>query len=370
MHLHLSRHMMINIAFILLLSLFTSGFLWTVYLQKENNHNIDRLYRSTNWYANRILYQSEKFLYKAELYQLGAIPLSDLTQSYDLVWNRLQLFLESSTTELLRTRHPQVTKDVETLFNSIKALSNDFNEPSKLHSKAFTDKVVNVKNALLKLDYSLNRVLTSSISEGIRTNNDLIQFWQLSVFIITVLLSTALLRMSRRSAELAQLDPLTQLGNRRALSGYLNKQLKRSSTVCLYAIDLKLFKQINDHIGYQVGDLVLVKFAQRLAAIKQCKAFRLGGDEFVLICTKSGTPNNLVARVKELQQQLEFDYQSEEHQFPVRVRIGITYSNKKGQPKAEELLDQAILALDETKRATNKDYAFYHTPASSTSPAP
>lgn len=367
MSLHISKHVMINTAFILLLSIFTSGFLWSFYLQKENNHNIDRFYRSTNWYANRMLYQSEKFLYKAELYQLGAIPLSDLTQSYDLVWNRLQLFLEASTTELLRSRHPRVTKDVETLFNSIKALDDDFNEPSRLHTKAFSDKVMKVKDDLLNLNYSLSRVLTSSISEGTRRNNDLIQFWQLSVFIITVLLSTALLRMSRRSAELAQLDPLTQLGNRRALSDYLKKQLKRTSTVSLCAIDLKCFKQINDQIGYQVGDQVLVAFAQKLTAIKHSKAFRLGGDEFVLVCTKPDIQHNLTARIKNLQQQLEFDYQSEEHQFPVRIRLGISQSNEMNPLEAEELLDQAILALDETKQTADIDYAFYNMTASSAS---
>ena len=97
MRLYISRQIMINTAFILLLSIFTSGFLWSFYLQKENNHNIDRFYRSTNWYANRMLYQSEKFLYKAELYQLGAIPLSDLTQSY-------RSRLEPSTT-LFRSKH-------------------------------------------------------------------------------------------------------------------------------------------------------------------------------------------------------------------------------------------------------------------------
>ncbi|GLT15025.1 GGDEF domain-containing protein [Vibrio algivorus] len=367
MHRYISRHIMINTAFILLLSVLTSGFLWSFYLQKENNHNIDRFYRSTNWYANRILYQSEKFLYKNELYQLDAIPLSELTQSYDLVWNRLQLFLEASATELLRTRHPQVTKDVETLFNSIKALDSDLNKPSKLHSKIFNDKVIKVQDDLLNLNYSLSQVLASSISEGTRRNNDLIQFWQLSVFIITVLLSTTLLRMSRHSAELAQLDPLTQLGNRRALSDYLKKQLKSTSTVSLCAIDLKRFKQINDHIGYQVGDLVLIEFAQKLAAIKQCKAFRLGGDEFILVRTQADIPNNLDVRVKELQQQLEFNYRSEQHQFPVRVRLGISYSNKKNQPKANELLDQALLALDKTKQAAGRDYAFYDIAASSVS---
>lgn len=137
MRLNIPRNIMINTSFILLLAIFTTGFLWSFYLQKENNQNIDRFYRSTNWYANRMLYQSENFLYQVHLYQLGAAPLSALTNSYDLVWNRLQLFLEASTTEFLRERHPDVTKDVETLFTRIKSLEDDFNNPDRLNSTAF-----------------------------------------------------------------------------------------------------------------------------------------------------------------------------------------------------------------------------------------
>lgn len=359
MRLNIPRNIMINTAFIMLLAIFTSGFLWSFYLQKENNRSIDLFYRSTNWYANRMLYQSENFLYQVHLYRLGAAPLSDLTESYDLVWNRLQLFLESSTTEVLRKRHPSVTKDVETLFARIKSLEDDLNHPEVLHSAAFANKIAQVKDDLLNLNYSLSRVLTSSISEGTRQNNDLIQFWQLSVFIITVLLSIALLRLTRRSSKLATLDPLTQLGNRRALTHYVKQQLKRKKALSLCAIDLKRFKQINDQIGYQVGDQVLVEFANQLSLLKDCHAFRLGGDEFVLVGTYSGAQANLAHWVKELKSQLEFDYQSNDHQFPVLVRLGITYTDENNQPDAETLLDQAIHALNETKQGSNEDYAFY-----------
>lgn len=359
MRLNIPRNILINTTFILLLAIFTSGFLWSFYLQKENNQNIDRFYRSTNWYANRMLYQSENFLYQVRLYQLGATPLSDLTDSYDLVWNRLQLFLEASTTEVLRERHPDVTKDVETLFTRIKSLEDDLNNPDRINSEAFSFKITQVKDDLLNLNYSLSRVLTSSISEGTRQNNDLIQFWQLLVFIITVLLSVALLRITRRSSKLATLDPLTQLGNRRALTHHIRQRLKRKRPFSLYAIDLKKFKQINDQIGYQVGDQVLIEFAKQLSLLKGCNAFRLGGDEFVLVGSYSGNQANLAHWIKELKSKLEFTYHSNEHQFPVLVRLGITYTDEHNQPDAEALLDQAIHALNETKQITNKDYAFY-----------
>lgn len=66
--LRLSKQHIINIIFLALLALFTAVFLWSSYLQKENENNIDTFYRSTSWYSNRILYQSETFLYQARLY--------------------------------------------------------------------------------------------------------------------------------------------------------------------------------------------------------------------------------------------------------------------------------------------------------------
>ncbi|WP_086981469.1 GGDEF domain-containing protein [Vibrio aphrogenes] len=348
MRLTLSKPVITNITFLLLFTLFTSGFLWSFYLQKESHQTIDKFYRSTNWYANRTLYLSEKFLYQAHLYELKGIEFSELSKTYDLLWNRLQIFLESRSTEFLRNQHPEVTQDVQTLFNTIQSLEHFFDQQQDRPNQEFTDKVNQVKENLITLNYSLSKVLSGTISQGIRTHSDLIQYWQLTGFIITMILTLILFRLSRRSAKLAQIDPLTQLGNRRALTEHLRNLLNKNKSLTLCAIDIKRFKQFNDQIGYQVGDQVLIKFAQRLNQFKNSQAFRFGGDEFVLVIPNLEKQPSLINWVLELQQQLQFTYQFEDHQLPIAIRLGVTFTDKNQQTylEAKQLLDQAIHALN------------------------
>ena len=100
---------------------------------------------------------------------------------------------------------------------------------------------------------------------------------------------TLLKEQQRRLEQMAHYDMLTQLPNRRLLADRLRlalAQTRRSS--CLLAIcylDLDGFKPINDTLGHEAGDRLLVAVAGRL---KQClregdTVARIGGDEFVLL---------------------------------------------------------------------------------------
>ena len=84
-----------------------------------------------------------------------------------------------------------------------------------------------------------------------------------------------------RSQALA--DPLTGLGNRRALTEILQAGKDRRSVLTL---DLDGFKQVNGLLGHAVGDVLLVGVAHRLEAVcdtERARAFRLGGDEFAVV---------------------------------------------------------------------------------------
>ncbi|MBN9605817.1 MAG: diguanylate cyclase [Actinomycetales bacterium] len=85
-----------------------------------------------------------------------------------------------------------------------------------------------------------------------------------------------------RRAELADIDPLTGLRNRR----FLDERLETPATGALLFLDLDDFKSINDRHGHEVGDEVLLTVAQRIR--DTCRAgdepVRLGGDEFVVLC--------------------------------------------------------------------------------------
>jgi diguanylate cyclase (GGDEF)-like protein len=89
---------------------------------------------------------------------------------------------------------------------------------------------------------------------------------------------------------MAKFDTLTGLANRASILGALSEALaavdRRSGDgVGLLLLDLDKFKEINDTLGHQAGDQLLIKVAERLTALMpagQCIG-RLGGDEFVVV---------------------------------------------------------------------------------------
>jgi diguanylate cyclase (GGDEF)-like protein len=84
-------------------------------------------------------------------------------------------------------------------------------------------------------------------------------------------------------------DPLTGLGNRRALERWLDELLQQerrsSGQVVAMAIDLDLFKRVNDMLGHVAGDHCLVFLARLLTSSlrREDRAIRLGGDEFLVL---------------------------------------------------------------------------------------
>ncbi|SCE66798.1 putative bifunctional diguanylate cyclase/phosphodiesterase [Micromonospora mirobrigensis] len=111
----------------------------------------------------------------------------------------------------------------------------------------------------------------------------------------------AVYRMARLSAEqeeLASLDPLTGLPNRKALLAEVAEQVHLHAEreargdpdghLALLLIDLDRFKHVNDALGHAVGDRLLVEVSARLAAVvgPGDLVARLGGDEFAIVGTR------------------------------------------------------------------------------------
>lgn len=117
-----------------------------------------------------------------------------------------------------------------------------------------------------------------------------------------VFLRAELRRVKARLAELEQAalaDPLTGVGNRRALERRIGEELSRSRRTgrpfCLLAIDVDLFKLVNDTYGHAAGDAVLVKTAQTLgSALREGDYIaRYGGEEFVVILPETDEETGL-----------------------------------------------------------------------------
>ncbi len=89
--------------------------------------------------------------------------------------------------------------------------------------------------------------------------------------------------------EQAETEPLTGLGNRRRLQRALDQQLSRAKRygerVALLLLDLDRFKAVNDELGHETGDAVIVACAEALRERTRGydELVRLGGDEFVVV---------------------------------------------------------------------------------------
>jgi diguanylate cyclase (GGDEF)-like protein len=113
---------------------------------------------------------------------------------------------------------------------------------------------------------------------------------------VMVGLKRRLLAAEVRQRQIANRDPLTGVGNRRAFDTILHRELAArtspggrreadDSPLALLVLDLDDFKGVNDQHGHQVGDAVLCEAAKRAAAILRStdSLARIGGDEFAVI---------------------------------------------------------------------------------------
>jgi len=95
---------------------------------------------------------------------------------------------------------------------------------------------------------------------------------------------------ARRLRQEVETDPLTGVGNRRraaaALRAAIGRAERTGEEVAVLAFDLDHFKRVNDGLGHEVGDKVLVAFANVL--VEQVRVYdsvaRTGGEEFIVVC--------------------------------------------------------------------------------------
>ncbi|WP_281898063.1 putative bifunctional diguanylate cyclase/phosphodiesterase [Phytohabitans aurantiacus] len=145
-------------------------------------------------------------------------------------------------------------------------------------------------------------------------------------------------------------DPLTGLANRRLLKAEATELLKRGPLALLF-LDLGGFKHVNDTLGHEAGDRVLVAVAERLrhaVAADGHAAARLGGDEFaVLLPNLRGTA--AAHRARQIEVALCQPVELDDVQIPIRASAGMAM----GTPTmdAAELLRRADIAMYQAKRS-------------------
>jgi diguanylate cyclase (GGDEF)-like protein/PAS domain S-box-containing protein len=161
-------------------------------------------------------------------------------------------------------------------------------------------------------------------------------------------------------------DSLTNLFNRTKLIQNLNEAIERAKNepgykFCAIFVDLDRFKLINDSIGHNIGDQLLVAVSQR---IKNClpqnsTLARLGSDEFfILLETSSLKPSKIEDIAQEILSQVSLEYLITGHQINITAGIGVV-SYEPLHETAEEFLRDSDSALHIAKSRGRSTYVFF-----------
>ncbi len=176
-------------------------------------------------------------------------------------------------------------------------------------------------------------------------------------FLISAFDMTERNRAVARAAFLAHHDGLTGLANRVHLDQHLED--RAGEAYALLAIDLDRFKIVNDTLGHQSGDALLVEVARRLRSTAGAHGFvaRLGGDEFVVV-TERTDPADLSDLSARIIAGLGEPVDIQGRHASVGASIGIAIAGPDGST-ADELFRSADLALYRAKSQGRNAYEFF-----------
>ena len=153
---------------------------------------------------------------------------------------------------------------------------------------------------------------------------------------------------------LAEHDPLTNLPNRRQLFARLNEMIAATTAgrgqLAVLFLDLDNFKTINDSLGHEFGDRVLMSIGEQLRQVSGEAGFiaRLGGDEFTLVFPFSGSVDEIERRAGSLVSLFQRPIVVDRRELSIGVSCGAAAFPEHGRDAAS-LLRAADAALFRAK---------------------
>lgn len=241
------------------------------------------------------------------------------------------------------------------LFNGVEAVYNGHNPDDRLVFKYFACVPVFLNNEVFGVIFTDNFY-----------NNRSIQLEELrALSVVANLASIALERamLYRKISEMAKVDGLTGVFNRRYYERFLyeefmrSKRLKRALTMIVFDIDH--FKRCNDLYGHECGDRILKQFAQVLQSNtrEEDMVARYGGEEFVLLLAGEQTPQSVWAAGEKLRRIVEATAFA--HFLPGELTTSAGVSFVDSDDDFAQLFSRADQALYQAKRAGRNRVKIY-----------
>jgi diguanylate cyclase (GGDEF)-like protein len=162
-------------------------------------------------------------------------------------------------------------------------------------------------------------------------------------------------------------DPLTNLPNRVLLMDRLHHAMERAkrhkdNRFAILFLDLDRFKVVNDSLGHNIGDLLLIESTCRLSACLRGEdtVARLGGDEFVILLEDIQDPTDATRVADRIQHDVALPYVLEGHNVFVSVSMGIVL-NEARYERPEDILRDADIAMYRAKGQGRGRYEMFDT---------
>ncbi len=162
----------------------------------------------------------------------------------------------------------------------------------------------------------------------------------------------------------AQYDALTGIPNRALLADRMKQaivQIKRERKIlAICYLDLDGFKPVNDTLGHQVGDQVLIEIARRIGNVlrESDTVARVGGDEFVVLLPNLIHVEECISTLKRLHEVIALPIRIQDQSYSLTASIGISvFPNDDSEP--DVLLAHADQAMYIAKQSGKNRYHFY-----------
>lgn len=167
--------------------------------------------------------------------------------------------------------------------------------------------------------------------------------FRLIVFLIITYIVSELKTALNNQKRLARIDPLTSIANRRAFYEIANLEIEKARRhqfpISLLCLDLDNFKEINDTLGHNTGDLLLKLVARTISQnIRSIDlAGRLGGDEFGILLPQAKSDSAFIVAKKLREKILET---MRNNKWRVTPSIGLITFSKAGN-SIDEMINKA-----------------------------
>ncbi len=285
--------------------------------------------------------------------RLEELPLS---KDEDEILSRIRVLTRQAQPEV------QAVVDMAQTTNSSEEMFDRIRKFAIPRQREIADQV----NVLIRLQQELTAQAVKSAEASYREVKELMFLLGTSALtiglIITIFVSLRVSRQAKQLATQALYDPLTSLPNRNLLQDRLEQAIAQSRRnkhpFGIALMDLDRFKEVNDTLGHDVGDVLLTEVGLRLKQVvrEEDTVARMGGDEFVVVL-HSFSETDVSKFAEKILAVMEAPFIWNEQNIDLGVSIGFSLFPMHATD-AGSLVRYADIAMYAAKRS-DQGYALY-----------